>query len=129
MAPTPAKKSAAKKPAAAPRPAAKHAASQFRTKPRFKLGSSVHVSERSASGHCRTPWYLRGKSGVVVAVQGTFHDPERLAYHRPGLPEQILYKVRFRQSDLWARYSGLATDHLEADIYEYWLASPEEATR
>ena len=26
-------------------------------------------------GHCRTPWYLRGQTGVVVEVQGAFAIP------------------------------------------------------
>ena len=58
------------------------------------------------SGHCRTPWYLRGKPGVVAAVQGIFRNPEQLAYHKPGLPSAVLYKVRFEQGDLWGRYRG-----------------------
>ncbi|MBS0243213.1 MAG: nitrile hydratase subunit beta [Proteobacteria bacterium] len=87
----------------------------------FKAGDSVRIAARPAVGHCRTPWYLRGKSGVVASVQGAYHDPERLAYHRPGLPLQPLYKIRFRQADLWPHYNGDGGDHLEADIYEYWL--------
>ena len=105
------------------------AVKKLKTKPRFKVGDSVHVASRTPLGHCRTPLYLRGKSGVVVAIHGTFHDPERLAYHRPGLPEQVLYKVRFWQPDLWPGYKGLASDHLEADIYEYWLGEPKETSR
>lgn len=124
MAPAPAKRSAAKKPTAT-----KPAATRLTTKPHFNVGDRVQVDARAPRGHCRTPWYLRGKIGIVVAIQGTFHDPERLAYHRPGLPEQVLYKVSFRQADLWARYTGLQTDHLEADIYEYWLAQAQEGTR
>ena len=72
-------------------------------------------------GHCRTPWYVRGKSGVVIAVQGRFRDPERLAYHRPGLPAQALYKVRFQQREVWPTYRGANGDHIEVDIYEHWL--------
>jgi hypothetical protein len=90
-------------------------------KPRFRPGNAVRVRGVSSSGHCRTPGYLRGKSGVITAVQGAFRDPERLAYHKPGLPAQFLYKVRFRQSDLWDSYPGPASDLLEADIYEQWL--------
>lgn len=89
--------------------------------PKFKKGAKVRVATRKAIGHCRTPWYLRGKTGVVTELHGAFGDPERLAYHKPGLPAQILYKVRFRQKDLWQTYTGAATDQLEADIYEYWL--------
>ncbi len=90
-------------------------------KPRFKSGETVRVAKRGVEGHCRTPWYLRGKTGVIAEVQGAYGDPERLAYHKPGLPAQILYKVRFLQAEIWSRYPGPDTDHLEADIYEYWL--------
>jgi hypothetical protein len=95
--------------------------------PRFRSGEAVRVRELPALGHCRTPWYLRGKTGVIAEVQGAFRDPERLAYHRPGLPAQVLYKVRFRQGDLWDPCPGPAGDQLEADLYERWLqpAAPE----
>ena len=91
-------------------------------KPQFKRGDAVRIDDRSVLGHCRTPWYLRGKTGIVAAVHGAYHDPERLAYHKPGLPVQVLYKVRFLQSEIWRHYDGPAGDHLEADIYEGWLA-------
>lgn len=89
--------------------------------PRFAIGTRVRVDDRPAVGHCRSPWYLRGQTGTVVAVQGIFRDPERLAYHRPGLPARILYKVSFAQRDLWPDYTGPEKDQLEADIYESWL--------
>ena len=87
----------------------------------FAVGDRVRVSRRPVVGHCRTPWYLRGKTGVVAVILGRFRNPEGLAYHKPGLPTQVLYKVRFKQSDLWGRYSGAAVDQLEADIFEHWL--------
>jgi nitrile hydratase len=93
---------------------------------RFAPGDAVRVADREVLGHCRTPWYLRGKTGVVASLHGTFRDPESLAYHKPGLPAQVLYKVRFKQSEIWGRYDGPAGDQLEADIFEYWL---EEASR
>ena len=93
----------------------------LRTTPHFQLGDAVRVDARASLGHCRTPWYLRGKTGVIAEVQGQFRDPERLAYHRPGFPAQVLYKVRFEQRQLWPKYKGPATDQLEADIYEQWL--------
>jgi nitrile hydratase len=98
---------------------------------RFQAGDRVKVVSRPALGHCRTPWYLRGHVGVVASLHGAYHDPERLAYHKPGLPLMTLYKVRFRQADLWPDYHGAIAggqpgtsgidDHLEADIYEHWL--------
>jgi len=92
---------------------------------RFSPGDAVRVAGREVLGHCRTPWYLRGKTGVIASIHGTFRDPELLAYHRPGLPAQVLYKVRFKQSDIWGRYDGPAGDELEADIFEHWL-EPED---
>ena len=89
--------------------------------PAFAAGENVTVASRASNGHCRTPFYLRGCSGQVVEVTGRFRDPERLAYNKPGLPERYLYRVRFRQSDLWPDYDGPATDNLEADIFEHWL--------
>jgi nitrile hydratase len=96
---------------------------------RFKPGERVRVDDRPQRGHCRTPWYLRGKAGEVSRIQGLLRDPERLAYHRPGLPAQVWYKVRFRQIDIWPGYPGPAIDHLEADLQESWLtpASPVRA--
>ena len=88
---------------------------------RFAPGDKVRVAARNALGHCRTPWYLRGKRGVVASIHGTFRDPERLAYHQPGLPAQVLYKVRFKQGEVWRHYDGPAIDQIEADIFEYWL--------
>lgn len=98
----------------------------FALEPKFRKGAAVAVDAREAHGHCRTPWYLRGKRGTVASVHGAYHDPERLAYHKPGLPVKVLYKVRFLQSDLWPGYTGPATDHLEADIYEHWLTPVQE---
>jgi nitrile hydratase len=88
---------------------------------RFGPGDAVRVQARPVLGHCRTPWFLRGKTGVVVRVHGIFRNPEQLAYHRPGLPAQPLYKVRFRQRQVWDDYAGPPGDNIEVDVYEHWL--------
>jgi nitrile hydratase subunit beta len=95
---------------------------------RYAVGDAVTISACEAIGHCRTPWYVRGKSGIVVEIHGKFRDPERLAYHLPGMPALVLYKVRLKQKDLWPKYNGPASDHLDVDIYEPWLA-PADAAR
>ena len=87
----------------------------------FHAGDRVRVRKVDAPGHIRTPHYIRGKTGVVASVQGAFRNPEQLAYHKPGLPAQVLYKIRFTQASIWSGYGGPAGDHLEADIYEHWL--------
>lgn len=97
--------------------------------PRFRPGDLVRVDDRKVLGHCRTPFFLRGKTGVIAGIQGAFRDPEKLAYHKPGLPVQVLYKVRFRQMDLWSGYRGRPQDQIEADIYEHWLTRVEAEAR
>jgi nitrile hydratase subunit beta len=94
----------------------------------FAPGDAVRIDDREAFGHCRTPWYLRGKTGVVAHVHGAFRDAEKLAYHKPGQPKRVLYKVRLNQTEIWPDYGGPVTDTLETDIYEHWL-SPVAKTR
>ena len=89
---------------------------------RFKVGDKVRIDDRASLGHCRTPTFVRGKTGVVTDVLGAYRNPEQLAYHRPGLPALTLYTVRLRQVDLWDPYPGPETDHLDIDIYQTWLA-------
>lgn len=91
------------------------------TTPRFKAGDRVRIDDRPSLGHCRTPYFLRGKTGTITEVVGSFRNPESLAYHKPGMPKMILYRVRFSQGDLWPGYKGPPGDELEADIYENWL--------
>lgn len=88
---------------------------------RFEPGAAVRVRIDYPKGHCRTPYYCRGKSGVVERICGEFRDPEELAYGGEGLPKQPLYRVRFRQAELWPDYAGPANDCVEIEIYEHWL--------
>jgi len=93
----------------------------------FKIGDRIRVKTLVPTGHCRTPYYLRGKAGVVETDIGAFRNPEELAYHRNGLPERELYRVRFEQLQLWPYYEGSTSDTLVADIYEHWLEpAPKE---
>ena len=89
--------------------------------PKYEEGQRVRVDNRPTIGHCRAPLFIRGRTGTVATIHGAFRDPERLAYHQPGLPAQHLYKVRFRQTDLWVDYTGNPSDELEVDVYENWL--------
>lgn len=96
---------------------------------RFKVGDKVRVSKRKSLGHHRTPIYVRGKTGVITEIQGLFHNPSQLAYHYPGLPMMVWYKLRFRQSDLWRRYKGDPGDHLELDLQEDWLEASKDKSQ
>jgi len=89
--------------------------------PRFRIGDQVKVREAYPIGHVRTPYYVRGKRGVIERVCGAFPNPEELAYGRMGLPAQPLYRVRFLQRELWTDYAGQPVDVVEVEIYQHWL--------
>jgi hypothetical protein len=93
---------------------------------RFQPGDRVRVRRAAPPGHLRTPYYIRGRTGEIERLCGAFPNPEELAYNRPGLPRQPLYRVRFNQAELWPDYAGAAADTIEIEIYQHWL-EPEEA--
>lgn len=94
----------------------------------FAPGDRVRVQDRHPAGHVRTPYYCRGRTGVVERICGEFRNPERLAYGDDGLPERPLYRVRFRQRHLWPDYAGRDDDVVEIEIYQHWLdPAPEGA--
>ncbi len=88
---------------------------------RFKPGDRVAVRYADPPGHIRTPWYIRGHTGTVERLCGAFPNPEELAFHRPGLPAQPLYRVRFPQAQVWPDYRGPAHDTIEIEIFQHWL--------
>ena len=88
---------------------------------RYAVGDRVHVREAYPPGHIRTPYFIRGKSGVINDIAGEFANPEELAYGRVGLPKLTLYHVSFRQTDLWSDYNGGPSDATVVAIYENWL--------
>ncbi len=87
----------------------------------FEIGEKVTVIDSAPPGHRRTPAYIRGKTGTIERVCGSFANPEELAYGFNGLPEKILYRVKFRQVDVWPNYQGPEFDILEMEVFEHWL--------
>lgn len=96
------------------------------TAQRFPVGTPVRIRRAFPPGHVRAPWYLRGCAGAVCHVIGDFGNPEELAYGRYDGPKLTLYRVRFRQCDVWPDYAGAPQDTLEVEVYENWLESAEE---
>ena len=52
---------------------------------------------------------------------GAFPNPEELAFGRTGEPKLPLYRVRFRQTDVWPDYDNGANDTIDVELYEPWL--------
>ncbi|MDH3665869.1 MAG: nitrile hydratase subunit beta [Paracoccaceae bacterium] len=92
--------------------------------PRFGSGDAVRVRPGIAPGHIRTPWYLRGKTGVVERVCGAFGKPEELAYGRDG-GRVPLYRVRFTMQEVWGGKASRPDDTIDAEIFEHWLEAAD----
>ena len=88
---------------------------------RFNVGDRVVVKRAFPPGHRRTPHYIRGKEGVIERICGAFPNPEELAHGFDGEPAKVLYRVRFKQRDVWPDYRGPERDVLEMEIFEHWL--------
>jgi nitrile hydratase beta subunit-like protein len=92
---------------------------------RYRAGQQVRVAARPHEGHHRTPGYLKGKTGSIDRVHGSFANPETRAYGADGLPMQPLYLVGFEQRNVWPDYRGHAGDRIYADVFEHWLEEAE----
>lgn len=88
---------------------------------RFRRGDRVKVRRADVPGHIRTPWYIRGHTGVIERLCGAYPNPEELAYARSGLPAQPLYRVRFAQAQVWPDYAGRPADSIDVEIFQHWL--------
>lgn len=93
--------------------------------PHFKPGDAVIVRQEDlatawAKPHLRTPGYIFGKAGTVERVCGSFDNPELLTIGLGG-PSQPLYRIRFRQSDVWKEYGGHPNDTVDVEVYQPWL--------
>ncbi|MFN3208952.1 MAG: SH3-like domain-containing protein [Roseovarius sp.] len=83
-------------------------------------GTKVRVKSMTPPGHIRAPYYLRGKTGEVERILGSFRNPEQLAYGLPA-PEKTLYRVRFTMAELWGDAAENPADTVDAEIYDHWL--------
>lgn len=97
------------------------------TNNQFTVGQRVKVQAHNPPGHVRTPFFIRGKSGHIVAIAGSYANPEELAYGRDGLPRRALYRVQFQQTEIWPDYQGPEHDTTVVDIYEHWLEPEQES--
>jgi nitrile hydratase len=95
------------------------------TRPRFAPGDRVRVRAAFPPGHIRTPFFVRGREGKVEALAAIHPNPEGLAYGGDGTPRRPVYRVAFRQAELWEGYAGSPEDATVVDIFEHWLEPAE----
>jgi hypothetical protein len=77
----------------------------------FVIGEKVRVKNEFTSGHTRMPGYIRGKTGVVVAISPSYPFPDAAGH---GMAEtwEPTYDVRFRSEELWPASSDPALVHV-----------------
>ena len=93
--------------------------------PQFRSGARVRVKALHPPGHCRTPYYVRGRFGMVLGMADEQPNPEELAYGRSGLPRLPVYRVRFSRAELWPDEAGRQDDSVVVDLFEPWLEAAE----
>jgi len=81
---------------------------------RFHVRDRVRVKRANPAGNPRTPAYVRGKEGVVIAQHGSIVNP---LDHRGVYPP--LCSVLFSVRDV---FGGASQDTLSVDLHEDWLA-------
>ncbi len=88
----------------------------------FEVGDPVTIRSDQVDHHHRTPWFIKGKPGIVRAVSGPFFNPESRAHGGDGVPKRLLYQVEFDPDVVWGeRYHEGNRDLLLVDVYEQWL--------
>ncbi len=77
----------------------------------FQPGDRVRVRDDLVPGHVRLPAYIRGKTGVVVAVSPPYPFPDAQAHGVPAQDEATC-DVRFASTDLWPGNCDVAQVHV-----------------
>jgi nitrile hydratase len=86
--------------------------------PRFSVGDRVRVREWHPPGHTRCPGYVRGKTGMVVRVDGVHSVPDVEA-HSQARRHEPTYSVRFDANDLWL--DGQRGVLVHVDLWDSYL--------
>ena len=90
-------------------------------KPNFQVGERVRVRTEVAGGTNRTPFFIRGKKGVIVYYHGLAGNPRDLSSGGSGQPELPLYGVSFHMAHVYDEDPEFMRDRLIVDVLEDWL--------
>jgi thiocyanate hydrolase subunit beta len=91
--------------------------------PKFRVGDQVQVRELPALFYTRTQEYIRGARGEITAVAYESLAAEDEAWDRHDQKPEWFYIVRFNLAELWHGYTGTASDSLQTELPERWLAA------
>jgi len=85
----------------------------------FKPGDRVRARNINPDGHTRLPRYVRGRTGVILSMNGAHVFPDSNA-HGKGEDPRPLYTVRFRAQELWGEAAN-PRDSVSLDLWEPYL--------
>ncbi len=88
---------------------------------KYSVGDRVRVKDEVPGGSNRTPFFIRGKKGVVAHYHGLAENPRDLAYGGTGEPPLPLYSVSFHLAHLYDEDPQLVHDRVLVDVWEDWL--------
>ena len=88
----------------------------------FKVGDRVMIRTEAPGGTNRTPFFIRGKKGVVVFIHGPAGNPRDLSQGGTGEPKLPLYGVSFHMAHLYDDDPQFVHDRVIVDVWEDWMA-------
>ena len=88
---------------------------------RFNIGDRVRVKTENPGGSNRTPFFIRGKKGVVFFSHGPAPNPTALSHGVNGASEIPLYGVSFHMAHLYDDDPDFVLDRVIVDAWEDWL--------
>ncbi len=91
------------------------------SEPLFRAGDRVRARNIHPHGHTRLPRYVRGRTGIVEAVNGAFVFPDDNAHERGENP-QWLYTVSFSGRELWGEEADPCLS-VSVDAWESYLVA------
>jgi hypothetical protein len=97
----------------------------------FQVGSAIRIKPEAWTykyrrPHLRTPGYIHGAIGTITSIPGIFCDPSAAAFGEAA-PPQPLYRVAFKQSQLWPEGTsammaeGIADTIVHVDVAQPWM--------
>lgn len=86
----------------------------------YSVGDVVTVAADSPAGHTRRARYVRGRTGVVTGVHGTYIYPDRAGNTGDDTPEH-LYTVRFTARELWGETTADPNGAVYFDVWAPYL--------
>lgn len=87
----------------------------------FQVGDRVRIRTQAPGGTNRTPFFIRGKKGVVVFDHGPAGNPRDLSRGGAGEPKLPLYGVSFHMAHLYDDDPDFVHDRVIVDVWEDWI--------